>query len=54
MAFTTNPYALLKKMWVMTSPSRGREFKANDDTPQDVKDEINAIYNKVGLGEKKL
>ena len=35
-------------------PSRGRGFKANDDTPQDVKDEINAIYNKVGLGEKKL
>ena len=28
--------------------------KANDDTPQDVKDEINAIYSKVGLGEKKL
>ena len=28
--------------------------KRNDDTPQDVKDHINQIYDKVGLGKQKL
>ena len=28
--------------------------KANDDTPQDLKDHINAIYDKVGLSDRKL
>ena len=31
-----------------------QHMKENDDTPQDVKDHINEIYSKVGLGARKL
>jgi len=31
-----------------------RHMPENDDTPQEVKDHINAIYDKVGLGARKL
>jgi hypothetical protein len=31
-----------------------RHAPERDDTPQDVKDHINAIYEKVGLGQRKL